>query len=113
MALTAGTPTRVTNNFNVFEIFGPITLSGNASGTGDTLSLAGLVPSNSVPDWVEIIEIPTAGTAASGCSFNYASGTTQANGAVQTFKGGTAQTGTYASLGVTNLYYLAQFVKFQ
>lgn len=115
MALVAGQPIRLTNNFNVFEAFGPITVSGSYVVNGDTLALNGIgVPSNSVPDQVDIVEQPPSGTAASGCDYRWVPGTTQANGAVQVFKGGTQETAvTYASINVANLYYRARFLKFQ
>lgn len=115
MALAAATPTRVTNNFNIFEAFGSITVSGSYVVGGDTLDLSQLgIPSNSVPDEVDIIEQPPSGTTASGCDYRFALGTTQANGKVQVFKGGTQETAvTYASLNVANLYYRARFLKFQ
>ena len=59
MGVALGTPKRIINNFNVFEVIAPLTLSGSYPGTpGDTLSLAGIdgAPSNSVPDLVEIYE---------------------------------------------------------
>ena len=89
MSATAGTPTVIINNFNVFEAIVPITLAGSYPGTsaGDTLSLIGIVPSNSVPLFVDIQEIPAAGTLASGLVFHFAVGTTQANGALQLFTG--------------------------
>lgn len=115
MSLAAGQPTRVTNNFNIIEAFGPITQSGSYATGGDTLDLSGIgVPSNSVPDYVEIIEKPPSGTTASGYTFRYAPGTTQANGLVQAFASGGSQLGavTYASVNIANLYYLARFAKF-
>ena len=113
MALAAGTPTRITDNFNIFEVLGPITVSGSYVVGGDALSLIGLVQSDSLPDQVEIFEMPPVGTTASGCTYNYALGTTQANGKVQAFLGGTQLTAeTYASVNVANLFYRARFLKF-
>jgi hypothetical protein len=87
MSATAGTPTVIVNNFNIFEIFLPITLAGSYPGTsaGDTLDLTGIVPSNSVPVFVDVQEQPPAGTLASGILWRFAVGTTQANGALQAF----------------------------
>jgi hypothetical protein len=116
MPLTAGTPTRVTNNFNVFEVLFPITTAGNYATHGVTLSLAGLgVPSNSIPDTVQIFEQPATGTSASGVSYIFANGTTQANGAVQLFQGNTEVTNatSFASLSIQNLVGFARFLKFQ
>lgn len=99
MAVTAGTPTVIINNFNVFEAIVPLTVSGSYPGTsaGDTLSLSGIVPSNSAPIFVDIKEDPAAGTLASGLQFVFAPGTTQANGAMQVFvPGGTASAPTLA-----------------
>lgn len=88
MSVTAGTPTVIINNFNVFEAIVPVTVAGSYPGTsaGDTLSLIGIVPSNSVPVYVDIQEQPAAGTLASGLLFRFAPGTTQANGALQVFQ---------------------------
>ena len=85
MPVAAGTPTVIINNFNVFEAIVPLTLSGSYPGTaaGDPLSLIGIVPSNSVPVFVDIKEAPPAGTLPSGVVWNFAPGTTQANGALQ------------------------------
>ena len=97
MGVVAGTPTVIINNFNVFEAIVPLTLSGSYPGTaaGDTLSLIGIVPSNSVPIFVDIQEEPAAGTLASGVVWKFAPGTTQANGALQAFvAGGVTATGT-------------------
>ena len=100
MAVVAGTPTVIINNFNVFEAIVPLTLSGSYPGTaaGDTLSLLGIVPSNSVPVFVDIKEAPAAGTLPSGVIWNFAPGTTQANGSLQALiaPGGTP-TGTIVS----------------
>ena len=97
MGVVAGTPTVIINNFNVFEAIVPLTLSGSYPGTaaGDTLSLIGIVPSNSVPIFVDIQEEPAAGTLASGVVWKFAPGTTPANGALQAFvAGGVTATGT-------------------
>jgi hypothetical protein len=85
MSATAGTPTVIINNFNVFEAIVPITLAGSYPGTaaGDTLSFLGIVPSNSVPIFVDIKEAPAAGTLPSGIVWNFAPGTMQANGSLQ------------------------------
>lgn len=115
MSLTAGTPTRVSNNFNVFEVFGPITISGSYVTNGVALDLTGLCQSNSLPDSVQIIEMPASGAVASGYQYNYAFGTTQANGVVQVLNGAGTQAAqsTFASLGIVSLYYKAVFPKFQ
>ncbi len=100
MSATAGTPTVIINNFNVFEAIIPITLAGSYPGTsaGDPLSLIGIVPSNSVPIFVDIQEEPAAGTLASGVVWKFAPGTTQANGAIQAFVApGVTATGTISS----------------
>jgi hypothetical protein len=97
MPVVAGTPTVIINNFNVFEAIVPLTLSGSYPGiaAGDPLSLIGIVPSNSVPIFVDIQEEPAAGTLASGVVWKFAPGTTQANGALQAFiAGGVTATGT-------------------
>jgi len=89
MPAAAGTPTVIINNFNTFEAIVPLTLSGSYPGSaaGDPLDLTGIVPSNSVPLFVDIQEQPPAGTLASGILWRFAAGTTQANGAIQAFVG--------------------------
>lgn len=90
MPVAAGAPTVIINNFNTFEAIVPLTLTGSYPGTaaGDPLDLSGLVASNSAPIWVEINEVPPAGTLASGVYWGYAVGTTQANGALQAMVSG-------------------------
>jgi len=116
MGLAAQQPTRISNNFNVFEVQGNITQSGSYAPGGDTLDLSGLgVPSNSVPDSVTIDEEPPTGTVASGYTFRYARGSGQNNGKVQAFSSGGNELGavTYASVNIANLRYTARFLKFQ
>lgn len=116
MSFVAAAPTRVTDNFNIFEIFGAITTSGSYVTNGVTFDLTPLgALSNSLPDNVEIFEIPGSGVVASGYIFRYAKGTTIANGVIQAFASGGTQAAqsTFASLNIANLYYKAQFVKFQ
>ena len=104
---------------NHFVARGTIAASGSypASGNGDLLSFvsaAGVpLPSTAVPDDVRIYEAPAAGTAASGLSFVFSPGTTQANGKVQVFATYGAQAGnvTYASLNIAGLSFTAYFYK--
>ena len=99
MPVAAGTPTVVVDSFNIFEAIVPLTLSGSYPGTaaGDPLDLSKIgIPSNSVPLFVDIKEAPPAGTLPSGISWNFAPGTTQANGALQALVGGSSA-GTVAS----------------
>ena len=115
MALVAGAPTRTTNNFNIFEIFGPITISGSYVTNGVTFDLTPLgALSNSLPDYVQIIEMAASGVVPSGYGFVYAFGTTIANGKIVSFaSGGTqAAVATFASLNIASLYYRAVFPKF-
>lgn len=115
MALVPATPTRITDNFNVWEYVGAITITGSYVNNGVTFDLSGLgAPSNSLPDLVEIVEMPASGVVGSGYTFIYALGTTQANGKIQAFStGGTqAAASTFASLNIANLYYLVRFPKF-
>ena len=121
MSATAGTPTVIINNFNVFEAIVPITLASSYPGTaaGDPLSFIGIVPSNSVPVFVDIQELPPAGTLASGISWRFAPGTTQANGALQAFTtpgsaGALTNLGnvTYSSVSAANLYARVVYKKF-
>lgn len=118
MSLVATTPTRVSDKFNVFEVFGKITISGSYVTNGVTFDLTpllGLAPSNSLPDWVEIIEMPASGVVGSGYNCIYAFGTGITNGVIQAFSSGGTQAAvaTFASLGIVSLYYKVQFSKFQ
>jgi len=116
MALVAAAPTRITNDFNTFEIFGSITITGSYVTNGVTFDLTPLgALSNSLPDWVEIFELAASGVVPSGYGFVYQFGTSIANGKVLSFASGGTQAAqsTFASLNIANLYYKAQFVKFQ
>ena len=102
MPVAAGTPTVVVDSFNIFEAIVPLTLSGSYPGTvaGDPLDLSKIgIPSNSVPLFVDIKEAPPAGTLPSGVTWNFAPGTTQANGALQALVGGAAVSDPQANLG--------------
>jgi hypothetical protein len=103
MGATAGTPTVIINNFNVFEAILPITLAGSyVNGGGVTLDLTGIVPSNSAPLLVELHEQPPAGTVASGIQWIFSVGTTQANGKIQAFvNAGFTPAGTNAASTLT------------
>lgn len=75
--------------------FGTIALTGSYVSGGDTLDLTkyawqslNLVTTQN-PIMVIIVEVPVEGTAGSGYTFIYASGTTLATGGVQVFQGGT------------------------
>lgn len=68
-----------------------LTFNGNYATHGDPLSLAGLVPGNSVPNKVEIYERPPAGTSPTGYRFDYCPGTTVNNGKVAVLTGSAAQ----------------------
>ena len=77
-------------------VSGVITFSGNYSTGGDTLSFAGTnkIQSRSTPNRVELYEEPLAATqTATGATFVFAKGTTQANGKIQIVTPG-AGTGT-------------------
>lgn len=118
MPLVAAVPTRVSDKFNVFEIFGAIAVSGSYVNNGVTLDLTPLIalaPSSAVlPDWVEITEMPASGAIASGYTFRYAFGTGITNGKVQAMNGAGTQAAasTFASLGIVSIYYRVQFTKF-
>lgn len=82
---------------NEIVLLGTLTLTANYGGgatNGDTINFSGLdqVKSSSVPTQIDIYEAPAAGTAATGYSFIFAPGTTQANGVVQLFNGTTQYT---------------------
>lgn len=115
------TVTNVDTSNSHFIVKGTIALTGSYPGTpGDTLnfttaSQAAVNPfsSTQVPDDVRIYEAPAAGTSASGLSYVFAPGTTQANGQLQVFSG-TSQAGnvTYSSLAIQNLSFTAWIKKF-
>jgi len=83
-----------------FIVDGTVVFAGSYPTNGDTLSFAGLgIPSNQIPNKVELFEATPAPGPASGFGFLYLPGTTQANGLVELFNGTTQQTaGTYASI---------------
>ena len=100
-----------------FIVDGIVTLTGSYPTNGDTLSFAALsIPSNQLPNKVELFEATPAPGPASGLVFVYLPGTTQATGILVIFNGTTQQTtATYASiLTVTgfSLRFRAWFPKF-
>ena len=82
-------------------VSGVIAFSGNYATGGDTLSFAGTnkINSRSAPNRVELYEEPLAATqTATGYTFVFAKGTTQANGKIQIFSAeGTQFSGSYGS----------------
>lgn len=116
MSLVAAAPTRQLDIFNTLEYFGTITISGSYVTGGVTFDLTPLgALSNSLPDSVEILEMPASGVTGSGYGFIYAFGTTIANGVIQAFSSGGTQAAqsTFASLNIVSLYYRARFHKFE
>lgn len=83
------------------EVFvdGTLTLSGTYPTNGDTLSFGGLgIPSNQLPNKVEIYEATPAAGPASGYAFIFLPGTTQFNGLMEVFNGTTQlTTGAYGT----------------
>lgn len=74
---------------NAWLVTGSIALTGNYATHGDTLNLSKSslpISISSVPSFALVTESPAAGVSASGYSFNYAVGTTLANGALQVFQ---------------------------
>lgn len=115
MALVAQAPTALINNFNVFEAIGQITITGSYVNNGVTFDLTPLgVTTQSLPILAEIVEMSQSGVVGSGYTFEYALGTTIANGKIQAFStGGTqAAASTFASLNIASLYYHVTFLKF-
>ena len=93
--ITITDATDTTQNEQIVD--GTIALSGNYGGAsthGDTLSFAGFdqIKSSQVPRKVEIFEAPPAGTSATGDTFQFSPGTTQANGVMQVFAAGAEYT---------------------
>lgn len=118
------TVTSIDATLNHFIVKGTIAVSGSYPGTpGDTLSfkVPGMPATTQPPDWVEIWEMPPAGTPASGLVYDFAKGATQANGQLQVYVGGAAVSTkmaqlanvTYASVGAANIVFKAEFPKFQ
>lgn len=97
-------PNQLPNAFDMTQqevlVDGIITLSGNYTGPGDTLNLAGLgIPSNQLPTEVRIFETTPIPGPQSGWAFRYVPGTTQANGLLELFNGTTQATaGPYSGL---------------
>ena len=70
-----------------------ITTSGTYATHGVTLDLSQLgITSEYAPNPTECYETPAAGSSASGYTYLFIPGTTQANGVVQSFLGGVEQT---------------------
>lgn len=115
MALVAAAPSVEINSFNVFEFIGPITITGSYVTNGVPFDLTPLAAvTNSLPLLVDILELPASGAVASGYTFNYAFGTTSANGVIQVLAsaGTQAAQSTFASLGIVSLTYRVTFKKF-
>jgi hypothetical protein len=126
MAAVVATVTNVDSTRDTFVVYGTITLTGSypASSTGDTLSFKGFdqIKSSSPPLWVDVVEQPAtpSATAPSGIVWQFAPGTTQANGKLLAMTTGAAagdglqQLGnvTYASVNAANLVFRATFNKF-
>jgi len=113
-----------------FVVFGTFTLSGNygeAAADGDVVDFtAARINSNQPPDWVEVKDGQAAGNTPYGYSYNFAPGTTQANGKLQVlnqataaaktgavqFTEGDAYSGGTPSLDAAVLNFIAWFPKF-
>ena len=81
---------QIDSTLNEFIVDGTLTLTGTYPTNGDTLSLASLgIPSNSLPNKVEITETTPAPGPQSGYAFRFVPGTTQANGLMEVFNGTT------------------------
>lgn len=97
-----------------------VAFAGSFAANGDTLDLTVLNAASSlVPNKVELWEAtPASGKPASGFTFIYLPGTTQANGIIEIFSGSTQETAsaaTYASLNLPAAFVLrgrAWFTKF-
>ncbi len=98
MSLSAALASTVFNpvDFTVggsFRVLVTITTSGTYATHGVTLDLSQLgIPSEYPPTDYHIFETPSAGSDQSGSDYLFCPGTTQANGVLQIFKGGTQQT---------------------
>ena len=80
---------QIDSTLKEFVVDGTVTLSGNYTANGDTLDFSQLgIPSNSVPNKVEIYEATPAPGPASGYTFVYEPGTTQAYGLMAVFGAG-------------------------
>ena len=80
-------PVDATQNDVVVQ--GSIVLTGSYPAHGDTLDFSKFsqIPSNAIPDRVEVFEQPPAGTDPSGYAFIFCPGTTPANGVLAIFNG--------------------------
>jgi hypothetical protein len=101
-------------------IYGTLVFSGSYVSGGDTLNFltagttqggmgADAIKSLSLPQFSQIVEAPVVGTAASGYTYLFAPGTTQANGAVQLFLGGTQLSAGAYPAGVTGAVVRGRF----
>lgn len=89
IAVTVSNSIPVDATQNDVIVYGTLVLSGNYVTGGDVMNLAGSsqIPSNAVPDWVEILEAPPAGTSPTGYDYIYCPGATPALGKVAIFNG--------------------------
>jgi hypothetical protein len=96
-------PIEVVQNEFIYDF--TVTLSGNYPANGDTLDLTPLSPSSGLlPNKVELWEAtPASAKPASGFSFVYLPGTTQANGLLELFNGTTQGTAEAYSSLIANL----------
>ena len=84
------TVTFIDNTQNEFLVVGTVALTGTYPTNGDTIDFSQLgVPATSVPTIVEFFEQTPSPGPASGYSFVYLPGTTQANGLLEIFNGTT------------------------
>lgn len=86
---------------NSWLVTGSIALSGSYTTHGDTLSFVNAslpISTNVVPSLVLIDEMPNAGITASGYWFNFALGSSLANGAMQVFQGASGASAPAAEL---------------
>lgn len=89
------TISNVVATFTTYEVYGTITPTGNYATGGDTLSFASQdqIKSSSLPTQVEIYSAHSTTTPQTNMFvYNYAPGTSQANGKMQVFTGAAAQT---------------------
>lgn len=123
--------TKVDQTTSHFLVFGTLTLTGNygeAAADGDIVdfSAASQIITNQPPDWVDVRDGQAAGNTPYGYVFNFARGTTIANGKLQVlnqataaaktgmvqFTEGDAYSGGTPSLDEAVLNFVALFPKF-
>lgn len=120
MAITFKVDANNSSDISQLIVYGTLVFSGSYVSGGDTLNFntasgtqggmgADAIKSASLPTFSVILEAPVAGTPGSGYTYLYSPGTSQANGKVQLFAGGTELAAGAYPAGVTGAVVRGRF----